>query len=702
MKRATIGWVLHKISPATTRRWAIAGLIFLLLSWLHMGPSLTDCSNTVLSGPGDHTAGLLYTSWINPSSPFQGTSNLTNFPYGEDLSQPTAITSVLPTSAHLALARFTGTTCGWNILILVSYMANSLLMFGFIRWLKKDTYIAYFAAYAVTFTPYHAFASQGQPAGLFGILYLLILWQFIALCKKPNFIKALSLGLLFGTSYYTDGYFILFSGVTLLAFWIALVSYSLMVHRNILIIKNQIRGLLLASILAILFLLPIGWIQHSQSEKIESYLTNVRGELNFEAQKFSASPYMYIVPTVNFPFVGEHIQGIQKKLFNDDSKPGLIFLGYSVIALSVVGLHSIWKDYRIKKASAKGLNQELLVGWTLVILAILAFWFSLKPNAMLFGAQINNPSSFIITLTPAWRVFGRLYAIVDIAMVILASIGLYRITLRYPAKKFVFFGLVMLILIFELRAFPATNSTDAFNYSDSPAVYSWLKTQPDIRGIAEYPLDEPPQGKFLADYYTFQTISGKPILNSFIPNSPQSGLRRSIAGINDPQTIPVLRALGIDLVNIRQTDQESNRSNELESIFSHTTSKHPFDSFLVKDGKVASYALIIPTLKYYQLKISTDGTAKFLIGNNTNLLVLKLPTQTVNSEPQTVSFSISADTNRQASIIQNGSVLWSGVIDQSVKPIEMKALVGVPITIITQESPQEIAHITLSNLRVIE
>ncbi len=705
--------LLSKLRNQSWFTWASVTVLFFLVSWLHMGPSLTHCNTVVLSKAGDHTAGIMYNSWVRPGRPFLGHSTYTNYPYGENLWLPTSLSTQVMTTGHWVLSRLTNIVCAWNLMVLFGYMSSALLMFCFMRWLVKDSWVALFAAYATTYTPYHVFSSWGHLTWLYTGLFTLALWQFIALWRKPSRLKGLGLGATIGIGFYADGYFILIGALLLFSFWLAAISYAFfLLRRRFSTIKSQLQALSLASLISFVMLLPLGWANHHYAAQVTAYLGTIRGDIMFDAQTYSARLYMYFMPTKFFPVIGKYAQDFQSTYFKNDGFSGLLFLGFSVVALALFACWWLFRSARRSRSQATKVSPFLFVAWTALIFTILSVWFSLQPKSQLGSLTIYNPSYLVILLTPAWRVFGRLYVLVNLGFVTLAGLGLAELLRRYPARRWLLIGLSLVILVLELRVFPASALGPTFDYTKAPAVYTWLHNNPEVRAVAEYPLDEQPQGKYLAHYHTFQVISGKPLLNSLSPNSPGMPLRRSIVGINDPQTLPVLRALGIDLVNIRpitpltaagtafDARQAALTNPELERIFTDDHEIYKVDSFRIKAGRVADYALVIPSLNYAQIVLTSDGGAKYLVGNNIDLRIVKLPYSKSQAKSVVVSFDISSDSAREISIIQNGKVLWSGNISAPQQTLNFEASPDYPLTIYNQVSTQATLF-TISRLQIL-
>lgn len=650
-----------------------------------MGASFTQCSNVVLGKPGDHTAGIMYNSWVSPHSPILGHSNFTNYPYGENLWQPLSVSSIVPSAAHWFLAHLTNIVCGWNILVFIGYMSNALLMYGLVYWLTKNAWASLFAAYAATFIPYHLFASTGQIAGLLGSLFILTLWLFLDLWHRPRLLKAIILGIVFGIGFYTDGYFILIGLVMLGALWLSAISYAALIPKHSFgAYKTQIISLAVTTSVALLHLLPLVWINHHYASQINSIFSSARGNIQQDAQIYSASLPMYVSPH------------------------SLLFVGWTTILLAGFGVRYLWQDYRKQLNKSPQAHMWSFTGWTALLLTILSTWMSLRPRFNFLGITLYNPSSLVIAVTSSWRVFGRLGALVVVGLCVLAGMGLARLLLNHTRYKVIIFLGSAFLLLLEFTIASPTSSQTTFDYRRAPAVYQRLKNNPKVNALAEYPLNEPPQGSFLGDYYTFQQISDKPILNTLRPNSPQAGLRRSIAGINDAQTLPVLRRLGINAINVRPLDTSgesvdlraaAKNNPNLELLVSDITAG--IDSYIIKPGPVANYALTIPSIQYFQIVIDSSGQAKYLVDDDTVLSIVKLPGTRSDAQKVTASFNIISDTIRQISVIQNGEVLWTGTIGTTLQNVQIHANPDYPISILNQKSAAP-THITLSKLYVAQ
>lgn len=683
------------------RAWAAAFVILCYATFLHMGPSLTQCSQVVLGKPGDHTAGIMYNGWAAKRNPIAGYSAMTNYPYGEDLFQPVTLTSLIPTGAHFALTKITNITCAWNILVFTSYMSGGLAMFGLLIMLTKNFYVSIFGAYAISYTPYHAFASHGQIAGLINAGFILAIWQFLRMLRHPSTKNALLLGTAIGVNFYIDGYFILFGAVLLASFWgvVAVLKYR-PGHKKTLLI-SQAKALLITTIVSVGFLAPLVWTRVHYAERISSFLGGTRSSIEQDAQQYSAEPYMYLLPPKTSPLGGQVSGTLQREVFSKDSEPGLLFVGLSITVLAVVATAET-----IRKRHVKRTKESYMIYYsqlTAVAVGGLAFLVSLQPHLKIGSLSLPMPSLAIIKITDSWRVFGRLYALVAICAVMLAALGLYAILQKWPRHRLMVFVLIFMIMALELRSFYTPSQREQYDRRTAPPVYNWLNDQPDVVAVAEYPLDEPPQGKYLTRYYTYQTISNKPLLNSMLPNSPYAGLRRSLSGLNDPQTIPVLRSLGINFLNVRPPtglETATLQEDSLEKLFSYTNEDETIDSYRILSGKGTSYAFVMPDLQYFQINVSAGHEAAYSLGKHTRLSMLHLPTplgsRSNSVVEQTASFELSAvERPRNIAITQNGRVLWSGVVGTQRQLIHFQALPDRDITLEAEDRPEELDRLIL-------
>lgn len=122
---------------------------------------------------------------------------------------------------------------------------------------------------------------------------------------------------------------------------------------------------------------------------------------------------------------------------------------------------------------------------------------------------------------------------------------------------------------------------------------------------------------------------------------------------------------------------------------------------MIKPGSVANYGLVIPSLQYFQLSLTDAGSANYIVGNDVELSIIKLPHSKTNGSDVRLSFTISADSDRQAVIIQNNAVVWEGTLNNRSRTINIKVSLGYPLKVHNQRSG-DLTYLTISKLLVTE
>jgi hypothetical protein len=528
-------------------RHSLAIVVFLVMSLLFMGKSLTGCSTTIISAPsgGDHLAGIIWL-YTFTNAPYGGVSHVTNFPYGESVSQPQLITSALLLVPTWVLSEVIGDICAWNMMVFFGYMSSALVMYGFIYWLVRKRGVALFAGLGIAFTPYHYFVSMGHLSYLQSAIFIALLWAVLSFWGTPTRAKAVLLGSLTASLFYIDGYFPFIGGIMLFA----LLAYALLTDalKYINGTKKEplirIKYLLFTGAALILFLLPIYYVKSVYGSRIETSLSNSRSSVKEELLRYGAKPADYLLPSTDGPIppVREAVQDYRKDHPHSEISEYSIYLGVTVIGLAAYATILALKD-KIPGLGFRRVTSRWLVGACLSVV-IVAGLFSLSPQLKAGGLTFVAPSELLDNYVSYWRVPSRLYLVVSIAAVTLASIGLYSlfIRIRNPKLKALVIPVATLLLVIELMPVNPLNRTDELTLSKTNATYRWIRDQKDITALAAYPMRPHP---FNTSYFGDQVIHSKPLLNSYSASDPELYLHRALAGPADKQTLGVLKTLGV-------------------------------------------------------------------------------------------------------------------------------------------------------------
>ncbi len=678
----------REILTATPRRRTLTlfigvSLLFALITWYYMGSALNSCNTHMLTTlPGDATAGLTWLTWVDKSSPVPGFTHLTNAPFGESLRQPFQITSVFTIPTMWLLAKLSTPTCAWNLMVFLGYMSSALIGFGFIRWLTRNSWVALFAGFAVTYTPYHILNALGHLSYMFSAVLMLFMWAFVAFWQRPTTLRAGFMAVAAAACFYLDGYFILLGSVlagSVLA--AALIGDTVIYKHPAEYVLQRLRGLLLYGAFLIVLLLPIAAVQLHYAHTISTTLGSQRNDIADESRTYSARVLDYFLPAANDPFLPASFGTFRtnpKIIHGSNFTESTIYIGIVVLALAIY----LWVTLIRRRVSTtlRGLPITFLAGVTTVGLAA-GFFISLPPHLLLFGHLVPMPSDVIIHFSALWRVFARLYLVVETCLVILAALGFFLL-IRYWSPRRQMIATIVLILLVACD-YATVSRARTWQFAFSPAVYSWLKTQPGIHTIAEYPLSEPPsQG--ISDYLTYQQVSGKAIINTQDASSPERQLQLSIEGLADPQTLPVLRALGAQLVL-----EHHDKAPVIPGLTFLRFDKARFDigvtlydqvwTYRIDPGPVAQYAAVAAQGFHDPV---VDASLHSVTGMG-DLGVITLQ-QLGHTKANTVHVSFTADSVRGdkfVTVAQNGVVRWQGEVTQGTQ-VAFDADSTLPIDVI--------------------
>lgn len=664
-----ICWSSARRQTVTT--FAVATLVFAVITWAYVGNSLFTWGgmNIASSEPGDGTAGLTWLSWIDKGGPVPDFTSLVNAPFGETLRDPFQITSMISITGMWFFSSLTGSSIfAWNMMVFIGFMSSALAMFAFIRWLLKNNWIAFFAACAVTFTPFHQMKSHGHLSYMFNFFFVLAIWAFFAFWRNPTKKNALLLAATTAVCAYQDGYFLLLGGTLIGSIIVgSFIADSLIFKKGTRFIIERLKGMAIYLIATFILVLPIVLVQLKYSGQIKSTLSTTRGDIGAEAHVYGARPLEYILPTDNHPLMPhDYSLWREARLHGSNFTESTLYLGLLVIALAAVAWVLLFK-YNLHKVKLRGLPVPFILG-VITFAMLCAFLISLPPTVTIFGQKLPLPSWFIIHITAVWRVFSRLYLVVDTCAVILASIGLYFATRNMKNKKRIAFILIatlitMVELITQSRAL-------TWNYNTSPAVYNWLKTQSNVQIIAEYPLSEQPSLPAIR-YLTYQQIHGKSLFNSSRTDSPQRTLRASMQGLADAQTLPILRTLGIDMVLSHYTEVKNIPGLELVRIDPSNYNDDKVWTYRILPGEKADWALV--AAEGFHIPKLNEKTQHGIIpmGSHGVLQFQPLSDSAKKHKSETVHVSLTARkaSNKEqfVSFTQQGVVRWQGVINDTTE-----------------------------------
>lgn len=558
------------------KHWFVyfALVVYCFFVCYYMGPSVTSCATTVY-GFGDNTAGPIWQASLPEKQGLIGSyTSMTNAPYGDNLENPIGYSLVAQSVLIKSITAAAGPVCGYNLANMLGFVLSAMVMFGFVFSITRRRWIALLAGYAASFAPYFQLKIGAHFSFGFQAIFIGIIWAFYNLIHKRRKRDAGILALLLALGIYWDPYYTLLVAcviVPLAATWIflnrALFTRAFWKARDYArATKKQLRLLLVSAGIAALLIAPLVHIFLSQGKQISTNVAASRGNVLLEAQYCSNWPHEYLVPFMFNPVLekifGKEQYNASVNVLRDHYSCGI---GEDIVGLSVTlaviaalgALAMVWEHLNRRRTALNKLvtyEPKILV-WGLFAILAVAVAIGFPP---IIRGHIPTPSYELIQLTSTWRTLTRVFVIVNITLIALASISMVYLIdkLKLNKKKYLLgmmfvmvFGAV--VIEYQTAKTPFSgNSYGTFDYTKSvPSHYQWLKQQTDIKTVAEYPLERSGgEGNSMAYYLSMQVVHGKKLFNGSLGFTVDEKKKTGLKNLYDPQTIPVLKAMGVDAI----------------------------------------------------------------------------------------------------------------------------------------------------------
>lgn len=531
---------------------------YIFFTLFYMGPAAWRCGDT-LTGLGDSTGGPIWRASIEPRQPLLGGfQRATNFPSGENLYSPVGMVAIEQTMLMSGLSRVVGPVCAYNTINILGYLTTSIVMFAFIAYLLKNRWIAWLAGYAVAFTPYAQSKVGGHPSYGYASLLIGSFWLTLHIIKHRKWKHGFGLSAILAFCTYFDPYFILLVGTVVGPTLVAWMASAVLDYRKKGAKRQEATRALkvfAASLAAFLLLVsPMAYVRIRDAKVIDASTGAIRGNIEAAAMKCSNFPLDYILPDpFNVNLVRLLGNAYTKKNISLRNWCGTgesrVSVSLVVLATSSIGLVILlWErlNRRHKKfAGQLSYNADLTIS-AVVLVLIAALLLGLPPRV----GELTTPTGILIQITNVWRIFARQQLVVNLMSIVLFAIVLkyfyetFKQRARYImiAIFFLMFGVIMAEYQIQRPFSPPT-----FSYrKDVPSIYLRVRDDANIMAVAEYPLDRLGiETDSIVYYLTMQVVHKKSLLNSAAITNPNEKLHIAIKDLSDPQTIPVLRGLGL-------------------------------------------------------------------------------------------------------------------------------------------------------------
>jgi hypothetical protein len=647
-------------------QWLIVGLILFLFSWLYMGRAITDCSTTSIAFNSDSTGGFGWLQWVGGNDlSWPSFTIKSNYPYGESLNKPQNITSAVFIILYKIVASISTPICGLNLMVLLGYMSTGLLMFGLVKWQLKRFDIALFAAYAAAFVPYHHLKAENHVVYVWSSVFIAIIWAYLYFLNNPTYKKAALFSVVSATGFYFDGYYILITALLLGA----LYSSSFLIDTcNILLRRNhfkeifklalvRLRYLMFSGALLIILLIPIFYIQKAHSAEIKQSLASARSDIRRETITYGARPIEYVLPSFDNPIMPQGYANWRlnpKKEHYSNPSETTLYASYTILLLTLMALILLtFKKYR--RTKFRNLNFSMLV-FTAIWAVFILFIFSLPAKAYINGHDYKTPVYYLVHITSNWRVLARTFLAIDPLLVLLACFGLWAITknLRRTTQAAI---VLFCVLILFIEYLPAPLSAPKDLYKDSPTTYKQISNDKNVNTIAEYPLID---FNTAPTAFTYQQLHNKNLINATDAQITKGPLDGAIAGLNDPQTLGVLKNYGVDVIVLHDKKAISNKN--LDNYYQQKEDIHLF-SYRIRNSVIPKNYMLIADKGFDFASVDKLNIShRSLLGDGTVKVVSTIPNAPINKNNISISFDAGSkcSTNATMNITQAGKSLWHG------------------------------------------
>jgi hypothetical protein len=509
---------------------AYAGLVYLAIAIWLTWPMPEHIGSLIYGGTGDPIGSLANLRELveRNQPPFlPGTIDDFNAPEGLAVPWIRSLASISGQLIIWSLAMVFGPLAALNIFILSGFVLSGVAAMLLARRLTGSAGAGFAAGLALAFYPYAVAKAHGHYEFAHSWPIVLALWRMLELQWEPTRRNGVFAGLAVVVAMTFTPYYILLAGILYLTCAIA----GLVASRG-----GNVRAALAAQAWAggiVLVYLMFFRVLASASEAGQGLRTNTDAEFN----AYSARLYEYLFPHADSVLFGDWTGGwLADHIHGSNSSESTLYVGIVVLALAGAA---------IVLALLRRLTPRLRqVTWTLVAVAIVAGLCSAPPRYQAAGLSIPMPTEIITAITPTWRVFARFVIVIEVALVLLAAIGLAQLTARLrPQARAVVIALVAVLLLVDLSP-----SGGGSNPIGVPSIYRALDGLPE--GIvAEYPLVPAKQSVY--DELLAQDFHDMPLLNGYESGSKEEARAIALGDPSAPQTGDGLAALGVKYALIR-------------------------------------------------------------------------------------------------------------------------------------------------------
>ncbi len=548
-----------KSKPDTTFKVCYFFLALVLTS-IYTFPLITNLNGMFYGFPWDSLGGIWAFWWLKFSyiNEFPLTiHHYLAYPYGYDLS--TLPFPYLINLEGFVLTYFTNEIIAYNILKLISFPILAVTTFSLINYLISHRMISAIVGLVYAFSPFHVIHNMAHFANIYwlpmAVLFLL------KLINEGGYRNGILLGVFYGLTFIDNLQYAYFWGLLIPV--VIAVSLIAPGSRRIILSKRFIMLFLVSFVVFCLIVFPMIYPMLKSISLVGDSGTNsahVSARALSDLFVFSAKPLDYIFPSKYNPLLGRLIpdMGIGP-LKGHRYTEHTLYIGYSVIFF---GFYALFCATRKSGQLCGDKRQEHAV-YLFLVIAVVAVVLSAPPFIPLGNYHLDLqsreivaeyklylPQYFLHKIFPVIRAYARMGAIVLLAFCVLAAFGLKEILDKISTKgvKCLFVCSFILIISIEYMEFPPFRLTSI----RIPEVYKWLSVQPGEFAIVEYPIGKGDDPYTTYEYFFYQRIHKKYLVNGAVDGTPADKFRKEIIDISRQETVNKLSKIGVQYIFIHK------------------------------------------------------------------------------------------------------------------------------------------------------
>jgi len=482
----------------------IAFTLYFFLTYLMVYlPVSIDLSKSYL-GQGEVVFWSNYFWWFEYSI-----SNLINPLWDSSIFYPMGLgmsDGIFPMFLFVPITKIFGSVVSYNLYFLSSFLLSGYGMFTLSRYLTKDVYVSFVAGIVFAFFPFHFGAGLGH-LHTFSIMWVpFFVMYLLKMYEKPVFINIVLAALFFAINAQTSWTITIMLTIFSVIYVLFNIRYTFS--------KTFFPKIISFFFLSVLLMLPGLYLMLSELISNE-HMGKPLGDFIY----YSADILAFITPSPLHPVFGAYSTDIYNN-FSGNFSENIMFVGYTVIILSVMGSFFCWKDKFVK---------------FILFTTVLFFILSLGPVLHIFGNYKFTDQNltvvlpgFLVTKIPVLdmvRVPSRYFIMFMFGMSILSAYGLRWAYDKFPKfnpdnpiiKPFLIVLISSIILFEYMAALPVRKITE------TPDFYHSLRDSDDRKPILELPINllgaRPRLGvedsKLMIYYYEYQKTHQKPFLGGY-------------------------------------------------------------------------------------------------------------------------------------------------------------------------------------------